>query len=78
MRNRFQHEGRRIARFEPGQITSINDSQQAEVNTAGRDYPRTDVLNALPTSVYPGQQTAMLAGGDQDYPTQIGFLPYVL
>lgn len=75
--SRFQHELKRQLRFESGLVSTVNAKEQADISSGTRGYPRTQVSNTMPESVWPGMQTVNLTGGDEDYPTTIGISPWL-
>lgn len=75
--NRYQHELKRNLRFESGQVAAGSDPYNPNLNSNGREYPRTQTANSLPEDLSPGQRTVILSGGDNDYPITIGIDPFL-
>lgn len=77
--NRIHHEMKRLVRFEPGEVTSLDESTGlAGLTTPGRDYPRSETGNAYPTEALPGQRMVILGGGDNEMPLTLGFNPWIV
>lgn len=77
MDNQFEHEARRLSRFEPGQVSSVSSDGTINTNTADRGSDRTQTGRSSGVDLDIGFRVLMVSAGDCDMSSVIGVNPWI-
>ena len=76
--SKFVHEQiKRVSAFRNGVVGDVNEFGKLDVNSGERAHARTQIGTVLAQPVTPGSFALMLAGGENDQASALGYSPFL-